>query len=243
MIKRIKKLFNKKLSKTGENRFTIKLFLSIIYIIVITILIVVAFLIFQYNEEDIYFSEATNVNRYSYVEVDLMSEAFASYDDDEKTIHFIIDKHDSGAWNTYVVAISKEDYSLYKDIIDYTYERVEVVPPTLKVYGYPVIIDDSLLQLTLDNIVNFVPKENEVILTTENYFNYITNSYLDTTIEFDSSFDILLFIIALLIFIVFFLFCYTLFGYNKIIEVIETEEKKIKKKVNKKLKVFKKGDK
>ena len=37
------------------------------------------------------------------------------------------------------------------------------------------------MNLAIKNIPNFVPNENEVTITKDNYNDYLTNSYLDTT--------------------------------------------------------------
>ena len=63
------------------------------------------------------------------------------------------------------------------------------------------MIDDELKQLAIKNIKNFVPAENEVVITKDNFNTYLTNSYLDTTIPQRDEFSFILCIV----------YCY--FGY------------------------------
>ncbi len=240
MINKIKKMYKKRLSKKNEKVFTIKLFFSIIYIVVISILWLSAFLVYKQSEEDISLSNAVNIDQYSYVEIDLMSEKFAHYEQEKISLHFVIDQHDTGLWHTYIIAVKDEDEEVYKDIIDYTYEITDKKPEAITVYGYPTIISSEIKELAIANIINFVPKENEVVITEENFEQYLTNSYLDTTLPKKDEFNLILFALALLIFIIFFLFIYTLFGYNKIVEAVSNKTDKIDKKVKKEVKkIFK----
>lgn len=116
-----------------------------------------------------------------------------------------------------MIAIDADDYDKYKAIIDYTYERTAEVPEPVKVYGYPVVIDDELKQLAIQNITNFVPAENEVVITNENFNTYLTNSYLDTTIPQREQFSVVLCIVIIILIIVLFLFILTLFDRDKIV--------------------------
>lgn len=223
----------KKLTKEkNEKKLTIKLFLSIIYLIVITILFVCSYQLFQekYNAKP--WGEVESVEEYSYIEVSKMSEKFAYYEEENIGIHFVIEKEDTGVWHTYLIAIDEDEYDKYKEIIDYTYERTTEEPKPLKVYGYPEIIKAELKNLAIKNIVNFVPAENEVTITSENFETYLTNSYLDTTKEKQDYFSIILFITLILLFIMIALFIFNIFDKNKFISNIkvpkkqESEEKK-----------------
>lgn len=211
MFKNIKKI------DVNENRLIIKFLVCLVYLIVISILAVCSFQLFQ-NKKDVYkWGEVQSVNDYSYVEISKMSEAFAILDDD-KQIHFVIEKEDTGLWHTYLIMINKKDYDKYKDVIDYTYERTTEVAKTIKAYGYPVIIDDSLKELAVKNINNFVPAENEVEITKENFEMYLTNSYLDTTQDKKNEFDLVLMILLLMLFIMIVLFIFTLFNKDRIVD-------------------------
>ena len=152
-----------------------------------------------------------------------MSEKFAYYEEEKLGIHFVIEKEETGVWHTYLVGINEEDYDKYKDIIDYTYERTTKEPEPIKVYGYPEIIKDDLKQLAIKNIENFVPAENEVTITEENFETYLTNSYLDTTKEKTDYFSVNLFITLILLFIMIGLFIFTLFDKDKFIYSISEE--------------------
>ena len=121
-------------------------------------------------------------------------------------------------------------YDKYKEIIDYTYERTKEEPKPLKVYGYPEIIKSDLKSLAIKNIVNFVPAENEVTITEDNFETYLTNSYLDTTKEKQDYFSIILFITLILLFIMIALFLFTVFDKNKVISLPKVKKEKLDNK-------------
>lgn len=203
----------KKLSK--EQRFTIKLVLCIFYLIIITILSVCSYKIYTEKQAVKSWSEVSTADEYSYIEVSKMSEKFAYYSTNKKSIHFVIEQEATGVWYTYLIAIKDSDYLKYKDIIDYTYERTDKKPKPKKVYGYPVVINDELKQLALANIKNFLPVENEIEITNENFNDYLTNSYLDTTIKREENFNTILFSILLMLFITVVLFIVTIVDKDK----------------------------
>ncbi len=220
--------------KNKENKIAIKLILSLIYIIVITVLSVSAYQIFKEKQVIKPWEKITDVNEYSYIEVSKMSEKFAYYSTNKKSIHFVIEKEETGQWHTYLIAINDSDYSKFKDIIDYTYERTEKEPDPVKVYGYPVVINDELKSLALKNLPNFIPAENEIIINEENFEQYLTNSYLDTTLDREDTFSVQLFIILLMIFVMICLFLFTIFGKDKIVNDVDDIVEDIKRKYIKK---------
>ncbi|MDD5888478.1 MAG: hypothetical protein PUC82_03195 [bacterium] len=233
----MKKIYNDKISP--EKRFIIKILLCSVYLIVITILSVCSYKIYQEKQNIKSWSEVSSADEYAYIEVSKMSEKFAYYSTNKKSIHFVIEEEETGAWHTYLIAIKDSDYSKYKEIIDYTYDRTDKVPKPIKVYGYPVVITDELKQMAIENITNFLPAENEVVITNDNFNDYLTNSYLDTTIEREDNFNILLFITVLILFIIVILFFITIFDKNKITSNIddlvdELKEKYLKSKENNK---------
>ena len=221
----------KKLSKkTTEKKLTIKLFLCVVYLIVITILFVCSYKLFQQKYNAKPWGEVESVEEYSYIEVSRMSEKFAYYEEENLGIHFVIEKEDTGVWHTYLIGINEDDYNKYKNIIDYTYERTDKEPETIKVYGYPTIIKEDLKQLAIKNVENFVPAENEVKITSENFETYLTNSYLDTTKEKKDYFSATLFITLILLFVMIALFIFTIFDKDKILYNMPNE---LNEKINK----------
>lgn len=208
-----KKEPRKGLSK--EKRIALKIFLCSAYLIVITILAVCSYKIYQNKEDVKSWSEVSSANEYSYIKITKMSEKFAYYSTSKKSIHFVIEEEDTGVWHTYLIAIKDSDYHKYKDIIDYTYEKTNKKPKPSKVYGYPVVINDELKNMALANIKNFLPVENEVEITPENFNDYLTNSYLDTTIRREENFDTVLFVMLLLILIMIILFIVTIYDKDK----------------------------
>ena len=213
-----------------EKKLTIKLILCIVYLIVITILFVCSYQLFQSKYSAKPWGEVESVDEYSYINVSRMSEKFAYYEKENIGIHFVIEKESTGVWHTYLIAIDENDYDKYKEIIDYTYERTKEEPKPLKVYGYPEIIKSDLKGLAIKNIVNFVPAENEVTITEDNFETYLTNSYLDTTKEKQDYFSIILFITLILLFIMMALFLFTVFDKNKVISLPKVKKEKLNNK-------------
>lgn len=217
-----------------EKTLIMKLFLCTIYIITITVLFVCSYQIFMQNKEIISWDEVTNVDEYAYIEVSKMSEKFAYYADEKKQIHFVIETEDTGQWHTYLIAIDEEEYEKYKPIIDYTYERTTTKPLPIKVYGYPVVINNELKQLAINNIKNFVPAENEVVITNDNFNDYLTNSYLDTTIAQKEEFNPILFTLLLLLSTMIGLLIYTINSKDSLYDKLENKMSNLKTKYLKK---------
>lgn len=219
-----------------EKRLVIKMSISIVYLVIITILFVCSYKIFKERKEIVQFQNSKSVESYSYIDIYKMSEKFAYYKETNIGIHFVIEKEDTGRWHTYLIAINENDYDKYKAIIDYTYNRTQEVPKTKRVYGYPVIVDNDIKSLAIKNLPQFTPDGNEVTITEENYQEYLTNSYLDTTKKKDNSFSITLFISLILLFVVIVLLILTIFDKDKIVdkidEEIEEEIPKLKKRKN-----------
>lgn len=211
----------KQKKKMNEKRLAIKMFMCLIYLVVITILLVCSYRIFEEKKNIVPWSDVENVEDYTYMTIYRMSEKFAYYEEENIGIHFIIEKEDTGQWHTYLIAIDEDDYDEYKKIIDYSYERTDKEPKPKKVYGYPVITSKELKALAIKNIENFVPAENEVKITEKNYEAYLTNSYLDTTRSKEDHFSILLFVSLLLLFIVVALIIATIFNKDRIVDKVD----------------------
>lgn len=211
----------KKKKRINEKRLIIKFLVCSLYLVIMTILFVCAYKQYQDNTNIVSWTDVKSIEDYSYINVYKMSEKFAYYKETNTGIHFVIEKEPTGQWHTYLIAINEDDYDKYKEIIDYSYERIEERPDSIKVYGYPTIISDELKQLAIKNIANFIPSENEVTITEENYETYLTNSYLDTTKEQKEDFNLLLFLTLFSILIVLFLFIATLLDKDKIVDNLE----------------------
>lgn len=227
----------KKKKKVNEKRLIIKFLACAVYLIVIMILFVCSYKLFEQKNNMVRWSEVESVEEYSYIEISRMSEKFAYYEEENIGIHFVIELDDTGEWRTYLVAIDEDNYAKYKDIIDYSYERITEEPEPLKVYGYPSIISEELKEMALNNIDNFLPKENKIEITSENFENYLTNSYLDTTQDKREYFNIILFATLILLMIMIFLLIFTILDKDKIVDnlddVIDETVKSTKKKLDK----------
>lgn len=232
--KKKKKKKSPRAKKSLEKRIAIKLSLCIVYLIAITILAVCAYRIYEDKVKVVPWEEVTTSDEYSYIVVSKMSEKFAYYSTNKKSIHFVIEKEKTGQWHAYLIAIEDSDYSKFKDIIDYTYDRTDKLPEPKKVFGYPVLINDELKQLALDNINNFLPADNEVEITADNFESYLTNSYLDTTLAKEDNFNIPLFAVLMTLVIVIVLFIITICDRDHIADDLDDILIEIRKKYLKK---------
>lgn len=207
--------------KKSKKRLLIKFILSSIYLLIIFVLCYSSFQLYREEEKIVAWKDVETTDQYSYLEISEMSEAFAEIPEENKQIHFVIEKLDSGEWYTYLVAIKKEDYNKYKHMIDYSYDRTEVVPDKIKIYGYPIKINDNIKDLAIKNIKNFVPIENEVVLTNENFEQYLTNTYLDTTLEKTHEFNYFVMILLFVALGLFILLIFTVFDKDKIVDEVD----------------------
>lgn len=220
----------RKKKKINEKRLIIKMFICLVYLIIITILFVCSYQIFKEKNNVLPWQEVENVEDRTYIDIYKMSEKFAYYKESNIGLHFIIEKESTGLWHTFIIAINEGDYAKYKDVIDYTYERTTKIPEPIRVYGYPVIVNEEIKTLAIKNLPNFIPAENEVKITIDNYETYLTNSYLDTTRGEKDKFSFILFVSLLLLFIVIALLIVTIFDKDKIVDNIDEKlEQEIKK--------------
>jgi hypothetical protein len=226
-----------KKKKRKRLRFIVKLSLSLIYILIAGVLCLVSFRLYEQDQKIVKWKDVDKTSQYSYIEISEMSEAFAEIKGENKTVHFVIEKESTGAWHTYLIAIKKDDYDKYKKLIDYTYERTEEKVDSIKVYGYPVLISEDIKNLAIKNIENFVPIENQIVLDQNNFEQYMTNTYLDTTKEETHQFNNIILILLIMALVLVILLIFTIFDKDKIVdevdEIIEKEEKKLKKKKKK----------
>jgi hypothetical protein len=218
----------KEKNRHTEKRLAIKMFVCLVYLIIITILFVCSYRLFEEKKDITPWSEVETVDEYTYIDVYKMSEKFAYFEETNVGIHFVIEKETTGLWHTYLIAINENDYDKYKAIIDYTYERTTEVPDPVRVYGYPVIVSNELKSLAIKNITNFVPAENEVTISEDNYETYLTNSYLDTTKSRTEKFSVVLCISLMLLFTVIGLLIITFLDKDKLVDNIDDELEKTK---------------
>ena len=210
-----------KKKKVNEKRLLIKMILSILYIIIITILLLCSYKIYKDSNNIKSLSEIESLDDYTYIEIYKMSEKFAYYEDLDIGIHFAIDKEVTGQWHTYLVAIKEKEYNKYKDIIDYSYGKIKKQPKPIKAYGYPIKTSTELKKMAINNINNFIPSENQVQITEANYETYLTNCYLDTTRSEENKFNTYLFFIIVLLLITVYSFVLTIMDKSIILKKIE----------------------
>ena len=232
------------MEKIKETKLAIKIFFCLVCLMIINFLSIFSYQLYQEEYKAIPWAEAKNTNNYTYIDIEKMSEKFAYYKETNIGIHYIISQEENGLWHTYLIAINEDDYEKYKKIIDYTYERIDEKPKSIRVYGYPVITKEELKTLAIKNIKKIVPEDNQVVVTEENYEEYLTNSYLDTTIKKNQFDNILLYGSLGTIVIMILLFVLTITEKSKTVNNVKKdmikEDKKIKRKRKKEIKEQKK---
>ena len=225
----------KKKKKIDEKRLIIKFLACTVYLVVIMILFVCSYKLFKEKSTLTPWQEVESTEQYTYIEISKMSEKFAYYEEENMGFHFVIETDDTGQWRTYLIAINEDNYDKYKKMIDYSHERTEEVPDKIKVYGYPVIISDELKQMAINKLGDFLPADNEIKITKENFEEYLTNCYLDTTQGRKEYFNLILFATLILLFIMIALLIFTIFDRDKLVDnlddVIEETVKSTKEKL------------
>ena len=196
----------KKEEKTKKSfRLSVKVVFCTIYLIVVFILAYCAFYLYQEQRQPTPWERVRSTQDYTYIDIDKMSEKFARVDDD-KNVHFIIDEEKKGSLHIYLLVIDKSDYAKYKKIIDYSYD---------------------LKELTIKNYKKFVSLENKVELSHENFDEYLTDTYLDTTKEVTYNFNWIVVVLLALDAVLIFLVIITILDKDRLVdEVVELEEKR-----------------
>ena len=143
-----------------------------------------------------------------------MSDKFAYSEKSNVGIHFVIEREETGIWHTYLIAINEKNVKKYQELIDYANGKTSTIPKPIKVYGYPVNINNDIKEMAIKNINNFLPATNEVKINNDNYENYLTNSYLDTTKNKKEEISPTLLLIATLFIIVVLLFILVIIDKN-----------------------------
>lgn len=229
--------------KKKRFRLLVKILLCFIYLVIGAVLVLCAYRLHEKDRKIIKWSDVSSTGEYSYIDVSQMSETFAVIKEENKQIHFVIEQDEDLEWHTYLIAIKNSDYDKYKKIIDYTYERTEEKPEKLRLYGYPVKISSNIKSLAVKNIKNFVPIENQVELTEDNFEQYLTDTYLDTTQTKKENLNYIVITLLLMAFVLLILIIVTLFDKDKIVDevdnILEKEIKEIEKKKDKKKKKVK----
>ena len=212
----------------NDKRLGIRLLLSVIYLMIITILFVCGYKIYKEENDPIKYQEATSTDDYSYIEVSKMSDKFAYSEKNNIGIHFVVEREETGIWHTYLIAINEKNIKKYQELIDYAKGKTSTIPKPIKVYGYPVNINNEIKEMAIKNINNFLPSTNEVKINNENYENYLTNSYLDTTKKKEEIISPMLILISSLLIIVLLLFILVIIDKNFLVDKISKNKRRKK---------------
>lgn len=198
--------------KEKKKRIIVKTILCLIYTLILAILFICSFRLYKEKEEIRSIKEIDNIEEYTYITIDKMSEKFAFSEKTNLGFHFVMEKDD-----LYVIAINENEISTYQAIIDYTNEKTTKKPDTIRVFGYLVEMKDHTKQLAMDNLNSFVKEEKNEI--------QLSDIYLDTTREKHEDFNIILFGSVFLLFLVVVLLVLTIIDKDKIVDTIIEEEK------------------
>ena len=210
----------KKKQKQKKNyRMLIKLSLSVIYIFVIGILMFSAYRIYEEDRKVIHWNDIITIEDYAYLNIGEMSEAFAEIGN--KTIHFTIETFDDETWRISLIAINKDTMEHFKEIIDYSYERIETRPNSIRVYGYARAINPKLKELVIENLENFIPYDRRFELNEDNFKEYFSNVYLDTTIDKTENINPTIIIILVMKLILIVLFIFTIMNKDKLVDEVD----------------------
>jgi hypothetical protein len=99
-----------KAKKRKENRLLLKLFICVIYLVVIATLLTCSYDLFKQKQVVLPWSEIESVEDYTYIDISKMSEKFAFYEETNIGLHFAIEEEKSGLWHTYILAINEKEY-------------------------------------------------------------------------------------------------------------------------------------
>lgn len=214
-----------------ERRFTIRLYLILLYLILITILFVVSSSIYKNINKITPFRDVKSTNEYAEIDISKMSDKFAYYKENDIGIHYVTEIEDTGIWHTYLIAIKESEISKYQDIIDYSYGKTNIAPDRITVRGYPVEINEELKALSIKHLNEFLPTYNAVEINNDNYNDYLTNCYLDTTISKENTISFGLVLTLILLLIVLIMLIYTIKENNRIVVGIDRKIEKHKRKI------------
>lgn len=106
-----------KIKKTDDKRLVIKMTMCLVYLIIITILFVCSYRIFEEKNNIVSWSDVETVEDYTYIKIYKMSEKFAYYQDTNIGIHFVIEKEETGLWHTYLIAINEKTIINIKQLL------------------------------------------------------------------------------------------------------------------------------
>ena len=143
--------------KKNNKRLELRLILSAIYLMIITILFVFSYKIFVDSNTPTPYQQSSSTDDYSYIVISKMSEKFAYSESTNIGIHFVVEKEDTGIWHTYLIAINEDDIGKYNKLIKYAKGETKTIPKPIKVYGYPVNINSQIKEMAIKNINNFLP--------------------------------------------------------------------------------------
>ena len=198
---------SRKAKRKGNNSI-LKIFTCLVYLVIIIVLLFGSYKLFKDKQLVLPWSQIETVEDYTYMDISKMSEAFTSFENNIG-LHFVTEAEEDQEWHTYIIAIDEKEISKYQALIDGKEEQ------KIRVYGYPIMIDKEMKDLAIKNISNFTSEKETIEITEENYEKYLTNSYLDTTLERKEEFSMTLCVSFLLAFVVFGLMILTLLDKDK----------------------------
>ena len=124
----------------------------------------------------------TESEKYSYLQIDGLTDPIAIYNEDEKCYIAI----NNNEW--YIVKLSSTDLEELKDIQAYTYGEIENKPASVTVYGITEEVPDKVKEIAIDFYNEGLEEEQKITIDQfENYFGSVLLNTMrdpvDLTIE------------------------------------------------------------
>lgn len=172
----------------------------LITVLVFIMLLLLLFIIYKENEN----KEAKTLykvykeNMYCKTELQLVSDSFAI--DDMKKYYFAMDTKDY----IHIVALDKDEQYKLQSLIDYTYSEDENAkqPEPIEIKGVTKTIEYDLKEIAIESYAEIF---GENIIDKNNFEDYVSGVYLDTTVDSIFTQDVFNYIFLITIFESFFL--------------------------------------
>ena len=112
----------------------------------------------------------------AYIDVQYMSEYFASFTSKEADkLYFVLDEN----LGAYIVCFTDSEAEKYQNIQAYTFGETNVAPEIVRTYGKLVPLDDEIMELAIEEFNWFW---GEDVVTKANFYDIFGSYYLDTAV-------------------------------------------------------------
>lgn len=166
---------NKMKLQKSIKKYNMLLILIVILMVIIGVCVVKAYeKSKQELPEPVNMISVNTFNKYVSIDVQLLTDPFAS--NDEQEFCFAADRDN----NMYILVLSENDLERLKAIREYTYSEDETSMDTVKIQGITQVIPLDLKKLAIESYNEIY---NEGLLNDNNFEEYMGNVYLDTNLS------------------------------------------------------------